>query len=57
MVGWRRSAAIATEVRMTTSITQHFADLPDPRSVHGRRFSLASLITIAICGVVCGAED
>jgi len=42
---------------MTTSITQHFADLPDPRSVHGRRFSLASLITIAICGVVCGAED
>jgi len=42
---------------MTTSITRHFADLPDPRSVHGRRFSLASLITIAICGVVCGAED
>jgi len=40
-----------------TSVTRHFADLPDPRSDHGKRYSLTSLITIAICAVICGAED
>lgn len=42
---------------MTSSITRHFADLPDPRSRHGLRHSLESLVTIAICAVICGAED
>jgi predicted transposase YbfD/YdcC len=40
-----------------TSVTVHFAGLPDPRSVHGKRYSLTSLITIAVCGVICGAQD
>lgn len=42
---------------MNNSVTRYFADLPDPRSNHGKRYPLTSLITIAICAVVCGAED
>ncbi|MBX3391463.1 MAG: ISAs1 family transposase [Phycisphaeraceae bacterium] len=41
----------------TTSVTRHFGDLPDPRSDHGKRYPLVSVITIAICGVICGSED
>jgi predicted transposase YbfD/YdcC len=41
----------------TTSVTRHFGDLPDPRSDHGKRYPLTALITVAICAVVCGAED
>jgi predicted transposase YbfD/YdcC len=40
-----------------TSVSVHFADMPDPRSVHGLRFPLVGLVTMAICGVICGAED
>lgn len=42
---------------LTTSISRSFADLPDPRSTHGQRYPLDAIITIAICGVICGAED
>jgi predicted transposase YbfD/YdcC len=42
---------------ITSSISRHFGDLPDPRSAHGLRYPLTSLITIAVCGVICGAED
>jgi predicted transposase YbfD/YdcC len=42
---------------MTNSVALYFSDLPDPRSCHGQRYPLIALITIAICGVVCGAED
>lgn len=41
----------------TTSVTRHFGELPDPRSNHGKRYDLTTLITIAICAVICGAED
>jgi hypothetical protein len=56
-LGIAAGAADQAEVRMTNSVTRHFADLPDPRSPHGTRHSLASLITIVICAVICGAED
>jgi predicted transposase YbfD/YdcC len=42
---------------VTTSLTVPFQDLPDPRSPHGRRYSLSAMITIAICAAICGAED
>lgn len=41
----------------TTSVSRHFGDLPDPRSEHGKRYPLTALVTIAICAVICGAED
>ena len=42
---------------MAGSIREHFADLPDPRVRRGQRHSLASLLTIAICAVICGADS
>jgi len=41
---------------LPTSVSQHFGDLPDPRSGENVRYSLVSIITIARCGVVCGAD-
>jgi len=34
----------------------HFSDLPDPRVERGKHHSLLSLLTIAFCAVLCGAE-
>jgi predicted transposase YbfD/YdcC len=38
------------------TITEHFAEMSDPRW-HNRRHLLLDMITIAICAVVCGADD
>lgn len=40
----------------TAAITDHFADLADPRSDHTKRHQLLDIITIAICAVICGAD-
>ncbi len=40
---------------MAGSVVTFFAELPDPRSPLGRRHQLGDLLTIAICGVICGA--
>ena len=42
---------------MADSILTHFSELPDPRSVRGRQHELSDILTIAICGVICGAES
>jgi predicted transposase YbfD/YdcC len=36
------------------SLFAHLARLPDPRSPHGRRFSLSSLLACACAAVLCG---
>jgi predicted transposase YbfD/YdcC len=41
----------------SASIRDHFAALPDPRSDHTKQHQLLDIITIALCGVVCGAES
>jgi predicted transposase YbfD/YdcC len=41
---------------MAGSIGKHFKDLHDPRSPLGRRHSLAAMLAIAICAVICGSE-
>ncbi len=38
-------------------IADCFADLVDPRIARTRRHKLLDLITIALCGVICGAES
>lgn len=38
------------------SISEHFAGLEDPRAEHLNEHTLLNIITIAICGVICGAE-
>ncbi|HEX9718208.1 MAG TPA: ISAs1 family transposase [Ramlibacter sp.] len=42
---------------MADSILEHFGELPDPRRQAGRRHYLSDLLTIAICAVICGADD
>lgn len=38
------------------TIVTHFADLPDPRVDRCKRHDLLGIVTIALCGVICGAD-
>lgn len=38
-------------------LNQYFSSLPDPRDVRGLRHPFISLLTIAILGVICGADE
>jgi len=42
---------------MPTSITEHFEAVMDPRREQGKRHQLLDIITIAICAVICGADN
>jgi predicted transposase YbfD/YdcC len=44
-------------VAQETSISRCFADLPDPRLERTRVQQLVDIITIALCAVLCGADD
>jgi predicted transposase YbfD/YdcC len=39
-----------------TSITEHFATLPDPRVAVAVRHELLDIVTIALCAAICGAD-
>ncbi len=39
------------------SITAHFASIEDPRIERSKRHKLIDILVIAICAVICGAED
>jgi hypothetical protein len=43
--------------RQSTSITAHFATLPDPRVAGTTRHELLDILTIALCAVICGADS
>ena len=43
--------------RPAPAITSYFSDLEDPRSDHTRRHQLIDIITITVCGVICGADS
>jgi predicted transposase YbfD/YdcC len=38
-------------------ITTHFATLTDPRIDHTKRHQLLDLLTIALCALICGADE
>jgi predicted transposase YbfD/YdcC len=40
-----------------TSIDRYFGDLTDPRMERTKRHGLLDIITLALCGVICGAES
>ncbi len=40
-----------------SSILTYFADLEDPRIERNRKHPLINIITIAILGVICGADS
>ncbi len=39
------------------TIAQHFAPLPDPRVERSKRYQLIDILIIALCAVICGADD
>jgi predicted transposase YbfD/YdcC len=41
----------------TASITEHFASLQDPRMERTKLHQLLDILVIAICAVICGADD
>jgi hypothetical protein len=43
--------------RLTASIVEHFADLVDPRIERQKQHKLIDIIVLAICAVLCGAND
>ena len=44
------------EVGARAGVLRSFATLPDPRMKRTRKHELPELVTIAICGVICGAD-
>ena len=40
-----------------TSITAHFAALPDPRVERTKEHQLLDIMTIALCAIICGADS
>jgi predicted transposase YbfD/YdcC len=39
------------------AVLEHFVDLDDPRVARAQRHSLLAIVTIALCGVICGADS
>jgi hypothetical protein len=39
------------------SLVEHFASLKDPRIVKKNRHKLLDIVVIAICAVICGADE
>jgi predicted transposase YbfD/YdcC len=48
---------MAMDKQPGASIEQHFADLEDPRVERTRRHKLLDIIVVAICGIICGADE
>ena len=47
----------AAELPRMGALLEHFAALEDPRVERARLHSLLAIVTIALCGVICGAES
>ena len=45
------------KIKPKITIADHFADLSDPRVERTKYHLLTDIITIAICGVICGADS
>lgn len=41
---------------MMRTMAEHFSRLDDPRVAHSQVHALLSVVTIALCAVICGAE-
>src|SRR5512144_3100323 len=51
------SRRVAMNDEPTASISDHFASLEDPRIDRTKRHQLLDIIVIAICAIICGADD
>ena len=39
------------------SLVEHFSEMEDRRIERSKRHKLLDIVVIAICGVICGADD
>ena len=46
-----------TKITSTCTIAEHFAEIDDPRYQHSPPYALLDIITMALCGIICGADD
>ncbi|MBI5563797.1 MAG: transposase family protein, partial [Chloroflexi bacterium] len=42
---------------VSTTLTAHFAQIPDPRLDRTKDHQLLDILVIAICAILCGAND
>lgn len=42
---------------MSSQLSDHFGKITDPRIARSQRHKLIDIITIAVCGVICGADN
>src|SRR5262245_29438553 len=58
---WRRIMSLSSQPSQTRpldlSITAHFRKLKDPRRRHRRIHPLQTILVIALCAVIAGAQD
>jgi len=54
-LGWGHGE-VAMETGARTSLWEPFASLTDPRRDHLKAHRLVDILTIALCGVICGAD-
>jgi hypothetical protein len=54
---WADFLSRPQEDAMPPPIWDCFAELPDPRRSQGRRHKLIDILAIALCAVLCGADD
>jgi hypothetical protein len=45
------------EAQRAASLLSFLADVPDPRSRHGRQHSLSAILGLVCCAVMCGAKS
>lgn len=58
MVFYIFHTTIRRETMSAGTIMDHFLDLPDPRThVLKNRHIFMDIIVIAVCAVICGADD
>src|SRR5882672_10763541 len=43
--------------KASLALLDHFADLPDPRMERTQRHVFADILFIAMCAMICGADD
>jgi hypothetical protein len=39
------------------SLMEALAEVPDPRSKHGRRYTIQAILALAVCAMLCGARS
>ena len=45
------------DVSLRGSLLSFLAEVPDPRSRHGRRHPLSAILALVCCAIMCGRQE